>query len=532
MRADSKLTSPNADPVDPQLGAPECADATDRDLTPAKPEKRKKKRAPQPTYDDGATTRLFKFPSRAYPKSSYYVTSTDIIIRIKKARKKRKLVLPKKRVVSYKTNRWFAKPRWVEIELTYTQALKNGLVDSWSASAEAEPLASEIATEVRDDCSDRPGMVAETKPATPDTAGPATDAEIADRGGLYATRASTVTTGVVAAPVPAAEMRFSAGALRPAFGKELPPMPAAGDPVAPLPAVSQHKTPTRPTSAPVPFNDRTLLVTQVLDRGFPLAAADRKPHSNNRSARNGAVMSALVLLIAAGTCWFIADVGNGIRPSSDTSMMSARPAGADVIPPPTAGGPRVAEIGGEIAPAGVPILEAQTGPAPIEVARAEVQISETPTAAPAAHAVAPLQPMPAPGPPAGHAEVASCRDRTAAAIDAVSIQFGYASADLPPVTFKVLDRLAALLRSCPALITTIAGHTDSDGHFDRNQRLSVRRAEAVRLRLIDAGIDPARLSAIGHGQMRPLAPNDTVPNKRRNRRIEFALEPLLGAFRP
>ena len=57
------------------------------------------------------------------------MTSTEIIIRIKKARKKWKLVVPKKRIASYRTNRWFAKPRWIEIELTYTQASKLRLVE-------------------------------------------------------------------------------------------------------------------------------------------------------------------------------------------------------------------------------------------------------------------------------------------------------------------------------------------------------------------------------------------------------------------
>src|SRR6476660_8407214 len=89
---------------------------------------------PRPTFDDGSVTRVFKFPSKAYPRSSYYVTSTEIIIRIKKARKKWKLVVPKKRMVA--TNRWFAKPRWVEIELTYTQASKLGLVEPRTPSAE------------------------------------------------------------------------------------------------------------------------------------------------------------------------------------------------------------------------------------------------------------------------------------------------------------------------------------------------------------------------------------------------------------
>src|SRR5215510_16150547 len=100
----------------------------------AQPKARTKR--PRPTFDDGSVTRVFKFPSKAYPRSSYYVTSTEIIIRIKKARKKWKLVIPKKRVAAYRTNRWFAKPRWVEIELTYTHASKLGLVEPRTPSTE------------------------------------------------------------------------------------------------------------------------------------------------------------------------------------------------------------------------------------------------------------------------------------------------------------------------------------------------------------------------------------------------------------
>ena len=64
------------------------------------------------------------------------MTSAEIIIRIKKARKKWKLIVPKKRVAAYRTNRWFAKPRWVEVELNYTQALRFGLVEQWVPPAE------------------------------------------------------------------------------------------------------------------------------------------------------------------------------------------------------------------------------------------------------------------------------------------------------------------------------------------------------------------------------------------------------------
>jgi hypothetical protein len=99
----------------------------------------KKARRPRPTFDDGALTRTFKFPSKAYPRSSYYVTSTEIIIRIKKARKKWKLIVPKKRLVSYRTNRWFVKPRWVTIELTYAQAVKLGLAEARARIPNATP---------------------------------------------------------------------------------------------------------------------------------------------------------------------------------------------------------------------------------------------------------------------------------------------------------------------------------------------------------------------------------------------------------
>ena len=111
---------------------PVAADAAARDGLPTVRTKR-----PRPTFDDGSITRVFKFPSKTYPRSSYYVTGTEIIVRIRKARKKWKLVIPKKRTASYRTNRWFAKPRWVEIELTYTQASRLGLVERRTAAKKA-----------------------------------------------------------------------------------------------------------------------------------------------------------------------------------------------------------------------------------------------------------------------------------------------------------------------------------------------------------------------------------------------------------
>jgi OOP family OmpA-OmpF porin len=69
----------------------------------------------------------------------------------------------------------------------------------------------------------------------------------------------------------------------------------------------------------------------------------------------------------------------------------------------------------------------------------------------------------------------------------------------------------------------IEGHTDADGPATYNQRLSVRRAQAVVAYLVKAGADRQQLEAVGFGVSRPAAPNDTPENMARNRRIEFSV---------
>jgi len=69
---------------------------------------------------------------------------------------------------------------------------------------------------------------------------------------------------------------------------------------------------------------------------------------------------------------------------------------------------------------------------------------------------------------------------------------------------------------------TIEGHTDSIGGAKSNQLLSERRAEAVRARIIKAGIAAGRLNAAGYGATRPRESNATVEGRARNRRVELA----------
>jgi outer membrane protein OmpA-like peptidoglycan-associated protein len=103
------------------------------------------------------------------------------------------------------------------------------------------------------------------------------------------------------------------------------------------------------------------------------------------------------------------------------------------------------------------------------------------------------------------------------------IRFRKASAKLAVGSFETLDKVVLAAKKCPKVAIRIAGHTDSDGPADYNQRLSEARAGSVASYLSRAGISQSRLAAVGYGEAKPIAPNDTFDNKARNRRIEFVV---------
>lgn len=103
------------------------------------------------------------------------------------------------------------------------------------------------------------------------------------------------------------------------------------------------------------------------------------------------------------------------------------------------------------------------------------------------------------------------------------ILFQFAKAEIDPKSFATLNKVAEAANRCPDFRIEVEGHTDTDGAPDRNQRLSERRANAVRDYLVKAGVSADRLKAIGYGESRPEAPNDTPENKAKNRRIEFSV---------
>jgi len=91
--------------------------------------------------------------------------------------------------------------------------------------------------------------------------------------------------------------------------------------------------------------------------------------------------------------------------------------------------------------------------------------------------------------------------------------------------FPRLKEIGETLKANPRLRGIIAGHTDNVGSKELNQKISVRRAEAVAQHLIkNFGIAPDRLRAVGYGMSRPIADNATPNGRAMNRRIEAKFE--------
>ncbi len=86
---------------------------------------------------------------------------------------------------------------------------------------------------------------------------------------------------------------------------------------------------------------------------------------------------------------------------------------------------------------------------------------------------------------------------------------------------NIVEQIAAMLKSDPALKVSIEGHTDNVGAAAGNKTLSENRAKSVVTALISKGIDKSRLSSKGWGQEKPVASNDTEGGRAKNRRVDI-----------
>ncbi len=90
--------------------------------------------------------------------------------------------------------------------------------------------------------------------------------------------------------------------------------------------------------------------------------------------------------------------------------------------------------------------------------------------------------------------------------------------------YDLLARLKDALKLYAERKVRIEGHTDNQGDVKFNQKLSLKRAEAVRDFLVSAGIDLGRLTALGYGEVRPIASNEFAKGRAMNRRIDIVIE--------
>jgi outer membrane protein OmpA-like peptidoglycan-associated protein len=100
------------------------------------------------------------------------------------------------------------------------------------------------------------------------------------------------------------------------------------------------------------------------------------------------------------------------------------------------------------------------------------------------------------------------------------INFDFGSDGINDESKRTLAKIVVAMKANPDWRVAIEGHTDAQGTPDYNRALSERRAQAVKAYLQSAGIAPRRLSAVGFGASRPMAPNEALGNVL-NRRVEF-----------
>jgi outer membrane protein OmpA-like peptidoglycan-associated protein len=107
-----------------------------------------------------------------------------------------------------------------------------------------------------------------------------------------------------------------------------------------------------------------------------------------------------------------------------------------------------------------------------------------------------------------------------------NITFASDSAELNPNFYRVLNSVNIVLKEYEKTVVEVAGHTDSTGAADYNQKLSERRANSVAQYLEGQGLRSDRVITVGAGETHPVATNDTAEGRQSNRRVELTLTPL------
>jgi outer membrane protein OmpA-like peptidoglycan-associated protein len=104
-----------------------------------------------------------------------------------------------------------------------------------------------------------------------------------------------------------------------------------------------------------------------------------------------------------------------------------------------------------------------------------------------------------------------------------NVFFYQSTAKLIETSYPELDRMIEELKKNPAVNIELDGHTDNQGDQALNLALSQSRVETVKAYFVEKGIDSKRITTKAFGGSKPVAPNDTEENRKKNRRVEIVI---------
>ena len=266
----------------------------------------------------------------------------------------------------------------------------------------------------------------------------------------------------------------------------------------------------------------SMLIALAVASAF-VQAADKPPSGYLADSNHDVVRSGTGLCWHTGT-WTPADatvVGcdNFLAPAPAPAAKPSEPAAPVVAAPPLAApvvetpAPAVAEVPAVVdaAPA------AMEAPALAEAPPAPAAIVEAPPAPPVVVEAPPAPAAAAPAKPAAPVAPAPTAVKVTFETDTF---FAFDKSVLQPAGKAKLEDLVSKLQGTDIEVIVATGHTDSTGTDAYNQKLSMRRANAVKAFLVSKGLPAERVFTEGKGEKQPVASNKTAEGRAKNRRVE------------
>jgi outer membrane protein OmpA-like peptidoglycan-associated protein len=103
-----------------------------------------------------------------------------------------------------------------------------------------------------------------------------------------------------------------------------------------------------------------------------------------------------------------------------------------------------------------------------------------------------------------------------------NLNFAQSKSDIPKESYAALDEIVLIMRDNEGLGVLIEGHTDNQGDWNENLKLSLERVNHVKDYLVAHGINTIRIQVKGWGGTKPLTASTVEEKRRLNRRVEFS----------